>query len=44
MVSKKHNKIYKNLDYIENLLILASVVRGYNSISCFSYFVGFPGS
>ena len=31
LISKKHKKVCKTLDYIENLLILTSAVTGCNS-------------
>ena len=42
MMSKKHKKFCMTLNYIEYLLILASVVTGCVSISAFSSLVGVP--
>ena len=42
MMSKKHKKFCMTLNYIEYLLILASVVTGCVSISTFSSLVGVP--
>ena len=42
LMSKKHKKFCMTLNYIEYLLILASVVTGCVSISAFSSFVGVP--
>ena len=39
MISKKHNKVFTALNYIEHLVILASVVIGYVSISDFASLV-----
>ena len=36
LLSKKHNKVYTGLNYINHLLILASLVTGCVSISDFS--------
>ena len=41
-MSKKHKKFCMTLNYIEYLLILASVVTGCVSISTFSSLVGVP--
>ena len=41
-MSKKHKKFCMTLNYIEYLLILASVVTGCVSISAFSSLVGVP--
>ena len=42
LMSKKHKKFCMTLNYIEHLLILASVVTGCVSISAFSSLVGVP--
>ena len=42
MISKKHKKTCGNLNYVENLLILASTVTGCVPISAFSSLVGIP--
>ena len=42
LISKKHKKFCMTLNYIEYLLILASVVTGCVSISAFSSLVGVP--
>ena len=42
LMSKKHKKFCMTLNYIEYLLILASVVTGCVSISAFSSLVGVP--
>ena len=48
LIIKKHKKVWKNLNYIENLLILASIITGCVSISAFasliSISVGIAGS
>ena len=41
-MSKKHKKFCMTLNYIEYLLILASVVTGCVSISAFASLVGVP--
>ena len=41
-MSKTHNRIYTVLNYIEHLLILASTVTGYVSISLFALLVCIP--
>ena len=41
-MSKKHKKVCMVLNYIEYLLILASVVTGYVSISTFVSLIGIP--
>ena len=38
LMSKKHKKICTTLNHLENFLILASIITGYNSISVFSFF------
>ena len=35
LISKKHKKVYTNLNYIEHFLILASAISGCISISVF---------
>ena len=40
LISKKYKKVYTILNYIEHLLILASVVTGCVSISAFASLVG----
>ena len=42
MISKKHKKTCGNLNYVENLLILASAVTGCVPVSAFSSLVGIP--
>ena len=37
--SKKHERVCKTLNYIEHILISASTVTGYISISAFTYLV-----
>ena len=39
---KKHKKIFRDLNYIENLLISVSAVTGCVSISAFDSSVGLP--
>ena len=41
---KKRNKVCTSLDYIENVLIITSMVKGCVSVSSFSLFVGIPRS
>ena len=41
-MSKEHKKVYKNLNYIEHLLILISTITGSVSISAFASVVGIP--
>ena len=36
-MSKKHKRICTILDYLEHLIILASVVTGFLSVSAFSF-------
>ena len=36
LMSEKYKKTCKYLNYVENLLIIASTITGYNSISAFS--------
>ena len=40
LISKKHNKVYRVLNYIEHLLISISIVSGCISISAFASLVG----
>ena len=42
LMSKKHKKVYRVLNYIEHLLILISTVMGCISISAFASLVGIP--
>ena len=42
LISKKHKKIHKILNYTEHLLFLASIVTGHVSISAFASSVGIP--
>ena len=42
LMSKKHKKVCRVLNYIEHLLILISTVTGCVSISSFADSVGFP--
>ena len=42
LMSKKHKKVCTALNYIEHLLILASIVPGYISTSAFASLVGVP--
>ena len=42
MISKKHKKVFLTLNYIKNLLILASVVTGCVYLSAFTSLVGIP--
>ena len=39
-MSKKHKKIFTTLNYIENFLILGSIITGCISISAFDSLVG----
>ena len=43
LMSKKHQKIYRDLIYVEHLLILFSTVTGCISISSFASSVSIPG-
>ena len=36
-ISEKHKKTCKYLDHVKNLLILASIFNGCNSVSAFTY-------
>ena len=40
LISKKHKKVCRTLNYIEHFLILASTITGCVSISAFSSLVG----
>ena len=42
LMSKKHKKVCKTLNYIEHFLILASAVTEYISISAFACLLGIP--
>ena len=42
LISKKHTKVCRVLNYIEHLLILISIVSGCVSISAFASLVGVP--
>ena len=42
LMSKKHEKVYIVLNYIEHLLVLTSTVSGWVFISNFACLVGFP--
>ena len=42
MISKKHKKTYRNLNYVEHLLILTSAVTGCLSISAVVSLAGIP--
>ena len=42
IMSKKHKKVYRVLNYIEHLLVLLSTVTGCVSISVFAFLVGIP--
>ena len=42
MISKNHKKVYTSLNYIEDFLILASTITGFNSISAFASLLGIP--
>ena len=42
LMSKKHKKVYRVLNYIEHLLILISTVTRCVSISSFAFLVGIP--
>ena len=42
LMSKKHKNICKTPNYIEQFLILDSVITGYVSISAFASLIGFP--
>ena len=40
LISKKHRKVFTTINYIENVLILASTITGCVSISAFPSLVG----
>ena len=40
MISRKHRKVHKTLNYFENFLIFISAVSGFISISAFTSLVG----
>ena len=42
LMSKKHKKVFRVLNYIEHLLIAISTIAGCVSISAFAYLVGIP--
>ena len=42
LVSAKHKKVYRVLNYIEHLPILISTVSGCVSISSFAFWAGIP--
>ena len=42
LISKKHKKVCKVLNYVEHLVILVSTVTGSISISAFASLVGIP--
>ena len=42
MISRKHKKLCKTLNYIEHSLNLASAITGCTSISAFSSLLGIP--
>ena len=42
LISKKHKKICKTLNYIEHFVILASIITGCISISAFTSLLGIP--
>ena len=41
LMIKKHKKVYRILNYIEDLLVLIFTVTGYISISAFASLVGY---
>ena len=41
-MSKKHKKVCRTLNYIENFLVLAFAITGCISISAFSSLIGIP--
>ena len=43
LMSKKHQKVCRTLNYIEHFLILAAMVTGCVSTSVFASLVGIPG-
>ena len=42
LISKKHKKVCKTLNYTEQFFILASTITGYISISAFTSLTGIP--
>ena len=42
MLSRKHKKVFKTLNYIEQFLDSASAITGYISISAFVSLLGIP--
>ena len=42
VMSKKHKKVCRTLNYIENFLVLAFAITGCISISAFSSLIGIP--
>ena len=42
LMSRKHKKVCTTLNYVEHVLILASTITGYISISAFATLLGFP--
>ena len=42
LMSKKHKKVCRALNYIEYFLILASIITRYTSISAFASLIGIP--
>ena len=42
LMSRKHNKVYADLNYIEHLLVLASATSGCISISALASLFGVP--
>ena len=42
LMSKKHNKVCRLLNYIDHLLIVISAIVGCVSISAFAFLVGIP--
>ena len=41
-MNRKDKKVCKTLSYIENFLISASTISGFNSISAFASLIGIP--
>ena len=41
-MSKKHKKVCRVLNYIDNLLIVTSTITGCASFSAFAFLVGIP--
>ena len=42
LISKKHKKVCRVLNYIDHLLIATSIITGCVSISAIAYLVGIP--